>query len=115
MIITDPTIKPGEQRNMLLSMTTIFGLSLLFLSARLIATISNIRIIKTSVIRSIKGRSGKKPFVHPGKNFRTVERGIVRIAEVSAAVAVVRFQKNPNRKIDNTPGEIKPTYSCTNW
>ncbi|MBC7904287.1 MAG: hypothetical protein H7Y27_12735 [Gemmatimonadaceae bacterium] len=47
------------------------------------------------VILSMKGKSGKYPFVHPGKNFRTVERGIVRMAEVSAAVEVVRFQKKP--------------------
>ncbi len=53
--------------------------------------------------------------VQTGKNFSKVERGIVRIAEVSAALDVVRFQKNPNRKIDSTPGEINPTYSWMNW
>ncbi len=63
----------------------------------------------------MKGKSGNAPLVQTGKNFSTVESGIVRIAEVSAAVEVVRFQKNPKRKIDNTPGEINPTYSWMNW
>ena len=72
-------------------------------------------ITKTRVIRSIKGKSGNTPFVHAGRNLSTVESGMVRMAEVSAAVDVVRFQKNPKRKIDSTPGDIKPTYSCINW
>ena len=114
-IIAEPTIKPGEQRNIFVSINTTCVLFLLFLSARLITTINSIRKIKTMVMRSIKGKSGNAPFVHPGRNFNTVESGMVRMAEVSAAAEVVRFQKKPNRKIDNTPGEIKPTYSCINW
>ena len=84
MIITEPTIKPGEQRNIVLSISTIFGLFLLFLSARLITTINSIRKTKTMVIRSIKGKSGKAPLIHPGRNFKTVERGMVIMAEVSS-------------------------------
>jgi hypothetical protein len=97
------------------SISTTLGLVLLLLSARLITTINTIRIINTKVMRSIKGRSGNAPLVQPGRNLKSVERGIVRIADVSAAVDVARFQKNPNRKIDKTPGEINPTYSCINW
>ncbi len=114
-IIMDATIKPGEQRNILVSISRALGLFLLLGSARLMTIINNIRIIKTRVILSIKGISGINPFVQPGINFRTVDRGIVNMAETKAAPAVVRFQKNPNRKIDKTPGEINPTYSCTNW
>ena len=115
MIIADPTKNPGEQRNIDVSMTSALWLSLPLRSARLITIINTIRIINTRVIRSIKGKSGKTPFVHTGKNFKTVDNGMVRMAEVSAATDVVLFQKNPNRKIDSTPGEIKPTYSCMNW
>ncbi len=114
-IIVEPTTKPGEQRNIFESMVSALGLFLLLRSARLITIISNMSIMKTSVIRSIKGKSGNAPFVHTGRNFSAVESGIVRIAEVSAAVEVVLFQKKPNRKIDNTPGEINPTYSWMNW
>ena len=114
IIINDATKKPGEQRNIVLSIITVLGLSLLVLSARLITTINSIRKTNTMVIRSIKGKSGKAPFVQPGRNFNKVESGMVSIAEVSAAAAVVRFQKKPKRKMDNTPGEIKPTYSCIN-
>lgn len=115
IITVDPIINAGEQRNIVLSISTTLTLALLLGSARLIITISTIRIMKTSPILFIKGISGKAPLVQPGRNFNTVERGIVRIAEVSAAADVARFQKNPNRKIDNTPGEIKPTYSWMNW
>ncbi len=45
------------------------------------------------VILSIKGKSGKAPFVHPGRNFKTVERGMVIMAEASAAADVVLFRK----------------------
>ena len=114
-IMTEPIIKAGDERNILLSIKIILGLFLLLRSIRLITIINNIRKIKTIVILSIKGKSGNAPFVHVGRNFKMVETGMVRIAEVSAAVAVVRFQKKPNRKMDNTPGDIKPTYSCTNW
>ncbi len=114
-IIVEPTIKPGEQRNIFESMVSALGLFLLLRSARLITIINNMSIMKTSVIRSIKGRFGNKPFVQAGRNFSTVESGIVRMAEVRAAVEVVRFQKKPKRKIDNTPGEINPTYSWMNW
>ena len=78
-------------------------------------TISAIRMINTRPILFIKGISGKAPLVQPGRNFKTVDNGMVSIAEVSAAADVARFQKKPKRKIDNTPGEIKPTYSCINW
>ena len=114
-MIVEPTIKPGEQRNIFESMVSAFGLFLLLRSARLITITNNMSIMKTSVIRSIKGKSGNAPFVQIGINFSTVESGIVRIAEVSAAVEVVRFQKKPKRKIDNTPGEINQTYSWMNW
>ncbi len=39
---------------------------------------------------------------------------MVNKAPAIAAAAVVRFQKNPMRKIASTPGEIKPTYSWMN-
>ena len=110
-IIAEPTIKPEDVLNIDLSITSALCSSLRLLSARLITTINNIKIMKTSVIRSINGRSGKKPFDHPGRNLKTVESGMVRIAEVRAAFDVVRFQKNPKRKMESTPGEIKPTYS----
>ena len=115
IIMAEPTIKPGEHRNIFVSIITTPGLFLLLLSARFITTINSIRKIKTMVIRSIKGKSGNAPFVQPGRNFNTVESGMVKMAEVSAAAEVVRFQKNPNRKMESTPGEIKPTYSCINW
>ena len=59
----------------------------------------------------MKGKSGKAPLVQTGRNFRTVESGIVRMAEVRAAADVVLFQKNPKRNIESTPGEMNPTYS----
>jgi hypothetical protein len=74
-------------------------------------TINNTKKTKTIVIRSINGKSGNTPLVHTGKNFNKVESGIVSIAAARAAAEVVRFQKNPKRNIDSTPGEIKPTYS----
>lgn len=114
IIIVDATMNPGEQRNMLASMMVAFAGFCPFLSTRLITTISTIRTTNTKVIRFIKGRSGNAPLVHTGRNFSTVESGIVRIADVRAAFAVAFFQKKPNRKIERTPGEMKPTYSCTN-
>lgn len=114
-ITVEPIINAGEQRNIDLSISTTCSLFLLLGSARLITTISAIRIINTNPILFMKGISGKAPLVHTGRNFKTVESGMVSIAEVSAAADVARFQKKPKRKIDNTPGEIKPTYSCINW
>ena len=114
MIITEPIINPGEQRNMRVSISMVLGLFLLFRSKRLMITINTTKNTNTIVIRSIKGKSGKAPFVQPGKNFNKVESGIVSIAAASAAAEVVRFQKKPKRKIDNTPGEMKPTYSWMN-
>src|SRR5687767_1789330 len=107
-------MNPGEQRNILVSIIiSLEGSSFLGLT-RLITITNSTRKINTMVIRSIKGKSGKAPLVHDGKNLSTVESGIVKIAEVSAAVAVVLFQKNPRRKMERTPGDINPTYSCTN-
>src|SRR5215213_11132587 len=101
----------GELLNIVGSIAITRGLSLLLRSARLITIISKTRIINTSVIRSMKGKSGNQPFDHIGRNFKKVESGMVRMADVSAAADVVRFHRNPNRKIESTPGEIKPTYS----
>src|SRR4026208_127733 len=106
-MIVETTRNEGDVRNIFTSIASAFGLCLLFRSARLITTIRSISIKKTRVIRSINGRSGNKPLVHDGRNLRTIESGIVRMADVSAAMDVVRFQKNPRRKIENTPGEIK--------
>src|SRR4051812_22577645 len=114
-MITDPAINPGEQRNIFVSIVTTRTLSLLRRSEKLMMIINTTRIRNTSVIRSIKGRSGNAPFDHPGRNLKMVESGIVNIADVSAAAEVVRFQKKPRRKIERTPGEIKPTYSWMNW
>ena len=113
--IVEPTTKPGEHRNIFVSIITVRALFLLLRSAMLITIINKTRRRKTKVIRSINGMSGKTPFVQTGKNLNTVESGIVRMAEVSAAADVVRFQKKPKRKIDRTPGEINPTYSWINW
>ena len=115
MIITDPTINDGEHLNMLVSTSKVLGLFLLLRSSKLIITINSTKNTKTIVIRSINGKSGNAPLLHAGKNFNKVESGIVSIAAASAAAEVVRFQKKPKRKIDNTPGEIKPTYSWINW
>src|ERR1700733_5780513 len=109
MITVEPTKKPGEHRNIDVSISIVRALSLLLGSIKLIITISKTRIIKTSVMRSIKGMSGNVPFVHIGRNLKMVERGMVKIADTSAAVDVARFQKKPKRKTDSTPGEIKPT------
>ncbi len=114
-ITVEPIMKAGEHLNMLLSISITCALSLLLRSARLITIISAIRIIKTRPILFMKGISGNAPLVHPGRNFNTVESGIVSIADVSAAVDVARFQKKPKRKMDKTPGEINPTYSWINW
>ena len=46
---------------------------------------------------------------------KTPDKGIVIIAAVSAALALVLFQKNPNKKIANTPGDTKPVNSWMNW
>src|SRR6476619_1416617 len=110
--MVETTRNEGDDLNIVTSIVSAFGLFLLFRSARLITTINKMSITKTSVIRSMKGRSGKEPPVHDGRNLNTTESGIVRIAETSAAVDVVLFQKNPRRKIESTPGEINPTYSC---
>src|SRR6478672_3619463 len=115
IMIVEPTRNEGNVRNIFASIVSAFGLFLLLRSARLITIINNISIRKTRVIRSIKGKSGNAPLVHDGRNLSTVERGMVRMADISAAVDVALFQKNPNRKIDSTPGDIKPTYSWINW
>ena len=115
IIIVDAIAKAGELLNIAASIMTGLDLCVRFTVARLIMIISAMRMIKTRVIRSIKGRSGKEPFVQAGRNLSTVERGMVKIAEVNAAAEVARLQKKPKRKIDRTPGDIKPTYSCMNW
>ncbi|WP_369799725.1 hypothetical protein [Pedobacter sp. BMA] len=68
-------------------------------------------ITKTHDIRFRKGMGSIQPLVNTGKNLRSIESGMVSKAAERAAFEVVLFQKKPSRKIANTPGEIKPTYS----
>ena len=77
----------------------------------LIKTIITIITKKVMVILSKNGIGEIIPSVISGRNFNKVESGIVIRAPHKAAVLVVRFQKNPIKKMANTPGEINPTYS----
>src|SRR5258706_11709431 len=109
MTIAEPAINPRLTRNIFGSISSTKD----FCSGFDNETTTITRIIKTNVIdmRSRKGKSGNVPFVQEGRNFKSVETGIVSNVPVSAAVEVVRFQKNPIKKIASTPGEINPTYS----
>ena len=82
---------------------------------RLMTIIRNKTIQKVINILSRKGKTGKIPPVQSGKNFRVADKGIVSMVPNKAAPEVVFFQNKPKRKIANTPGERKPTYSCINW
>src|SRR5690554_6839060 len=62
----------------------------------------------TIPILSINGRRGNV-------NFNKAESGMVITAAVRASFEVVFFQKKPNIKMANTPGEIKPVYSWMYW
>ena len=60
----------------------------------------------------MNGRSGNHPLDQPGRNFKNVERGIVRIAETRAAVEVVLLQKNPKRNSICCLFKIADTIDC---
>jgi hypothetical protein len=113
-MITDNTINEGLTLNIRASISIPCGLFLLRGSASVTAAIVIRIIAKTHDILFKKGISAIYPPLSTGKNLKSVDKGMVSTAAVSAAAEVVRFQKNPNRKMAKTPGEIKPTYSCTN-
>lgn len=113
IMITEPTAKAGDTLNILESMTMVLSFSCRGLT-RLMITITTMISTNVIVILSRKGKSGKPPLVHVGRNFKTVDTGMVNSVPASAARAVVFFQKNPMRKIASTPGEMKPTYSWMN-
>src|SRR5450631_2792359 len=113
-IITDPRINEGDTIKSFLSTTMVCeawsaeGLDKL--TPIIIATMMR----KVMDMRSRNGKSGNAPLVQTGRNFNTVDTGMVIRLPVSAAAAVVRFQKKPSRNIASTPGEINPTYSWMN-
>src|SRR6185295_12650270 len=57
----------------------------------------------------------KDKSIKRGKLLKRRESGKVITAVTSAAVAVVRFQKNPKMKIAKIPGETNPVYSWMYW
>lgn len=104
-------VNAGVTLNILLSISSPCGLSLLFGSVNVTKTINPIIIINTHDILFKKGMGSIAPLVKVGKNLKNVDNGMVNKEAVSAAREVVLFQKKPNKKIAKTPGEIKPTYS----
>ena len=114
-IKTDHAIKPGETLNIEGSIFASRSPEPFSGLIKLIVTMIAMMTTNVIVILSIKAKSGNEPPDQRGRNFRTVDSGIVSKAPVRAAADVVRFQKNPKRKIASTPGEMKPTYSWINW
>lgn len=114
-IIIELMINPGVTLNIDLSNSIVCTSFAGFGFDKLKTTMMTIITINVIDIRSKKGKSGNAPFVHTGKNLSTVEIGMVNNAPAIAAAAVVGFQNKPSAKMANTPGEIKPTYSCINW
>src|SRR5258708_6168787 len=126
---TAPTAKMPVGLNMEESISRPLVLFLLFGSLIVMMIISNAQIRKTKPIRSRNGisynplavLSDEKPTpsrndksIHCGRVLNRSERGNVMIAVTNAAVAVVRFQKKPSRKMASIPGETKPVYSWIN-
>lgn len=104
-------VNAGVTLNILLSISSPFGLFLLFGSAKVMITITAIIIRNTHDILFKKGIGSIVPRVNVGRNLKKVDNGIVNKEAVSAAREVVLFQKKPSKKMAKTPGEMKPTYS----
>ena len=56
-----------------------------------------------------------EPLAKPAYAPAAADRQATGRAADKAAKEVVRFHRNPIKKIARTPGEIKPTYSWMNW
>ena len=124
--IAAPTANAPSGLNIFESISNPRGLFLPFGSTRLMTTITATTIKNTKPIRSINGISktadsgflAANPYfcnrdksANLGRNLNNNDNGKVMIAATSAAVAVVRFQKNPRIKIAKIPGETNPVYS----
>ena len=94
-IMIEPMTKLLPGSNMVRSISSPFGLCLLFGSANVITTITAQRIRNIMPIRSKNGISG-------AMNLPAVDNGIVSNAAVNAAAEVVRFQNIPRMKIAKT-------------
>ena len=110
--MTDDTAKPVVTLNILRS--TVIVLVPVLGDATVITTISKVVMTNTHIMRFKKGIGSINPPLNWGKNFNSTDKGMVANAAVNAAVEVAFFQNKPNKKIDSTPGDIKPTYSCIN-
>ena len=86
-------VKAGVTLNILLSISSPCGLSLLFGSVSVTTIINPIMIINTHDILFKKGIGAIAPLVTVGKNLNKVDKGMVNNAAVSAARDVVFFQK----------------------
>jgi len=92
MITTDPTTNSGLTLNIARSTSIAFELFSFLGLDKLINIITSTISPKVMDILSKNGKFGKALLVQLGKNFNTVEIGMVNNAPASAAAELVRFQ-----------------------
>src|SRR5690606_38141197 len=127
--IKAPIVKDLDVRNIVASVSKLWGTIPFLFSHKLMATIPKIQAIKTIPIRSINGISNTPDLFRTanpiperndrltinGANFNNMDIINPPIVAKRAALDVVFFQKKPNKNMAKIPGDTNPVYSWMYW